>query len=73
MTAKTMKAGLLRAMCDIRYEDIEKPVPRRDQVLIKVKYTGICGSDIPRAGRRNFTPLAWDTRSRELWRRSERM
>lgn len=59
MTAKTMKAGLLRAMCDIRYEDIEKPVPRRDQVLIKVKYTGICGSDIPRVNGRaaHFYPI----------------
>lgn len=59
MTEKTMKAGLLRAMCDIRYEDIEKPVPRRDQVLIKVKYTGICGSDIPRVNGRaaHFYPI----------------
>lgn len=43
-----MKAGVLHAREDIRYEDIEKPVPLKNQVLIKVKYTGICGSDIPR-------------------------
>ncbi len=44
----TMKAGVLHAREDLRYEDIEKPVPKKGQVLIKVKYTGICGSDIPR-------------------------
>lgn len=43
-----MKAGVVHAREDIRYEDIEKPVPKAGQVLIKVKYTGICGSDVPR-------------------------
>lgn len=43
-----MKAGVVHAREDIRFEDIEKPVPGPGQVLIKVKYTGICGSDIPR-------------------------
>jgi L-iditol 2-dehydrogenase len=43
-----MKAGVVYARNDIRYDDIEKPVPKKGQVLIKVKYTGICGSDIPR-------------------------
>lgn len=43
-----MKAGVVHAREDIRYEDIEMPVPKKGQVLIKVKYTGICGSDIPR-------------------------
>ncbi len=43
-----MKAGVVHAKNDIRYEEIEKPVPQDDEVLIKVKYTGICGSDIPR-------------------------
>lgn len=43
-----MKAGVVHAREDIRYEEIEKPVPKKGQVLIKVKYTGICGSDIPR-------------------------
>lgn len=44
----SMKAGVVHAREDIRFEDIEKPVPGEGQVLIKVKYTGICGSDIPR-------------------------
>ncbi len=43
-----MKAGVVHARGDIRYEEIEKPVPLAGQVLIKVKYTGICGSDVPR-------------------------
>lgn len=43
-----MKAGVLHAKEDLRYEDIEKPVPKDNEVLVKVKYTGICGSDIPR-------------------------
>lgn len=33
---------------DIRYEEIETPAIREDEVLVRVKVTGICGSDIPR-------------------------
>lgn len=43
-----MKAGVVHAKEDIRYEEIEKPVPKAGQVLIRVRYTGICGSDVPR-------------------------
>lgn len=43
-----MKAGVVFAPFDIRYTDMEKPVPKENEVLVKVKYTGICGSDIPR-------------------------
>ncbi len=43
-----MKAGVVYAKGDIRYDEIAKPVPKPGQVLIKVKYTGICGSDVPR-------------------------
>ena len=43
-----MKAGVVHAREDIRYEEIEKPSPKKGHVLIKVKYTGICGSDVPR-------------------------
>lgn len=44
----TMKAGVVHAKDDIRYEEIEKPTPKTGEVLVKVKYTGICGSDVPR-------------------------
>lgn len=43
-----MKAGVVHAREDIRYEEIEKPKATPGKVVIKVKYTGICGSDIPR-------------------------
>ena len=43
-----MKAGVVHAREDIRYEDIEKPKAEPGKVVVKVKYTGIRGSDIPR-------------------------
>ena len=43
-----MKAGVVHAREDIRYEDIEKPKAEPGKVVVKVKYTGICGSDVPR-------------------------
>ena len=43
-----MKAGVVYAKNDIRYDEIDKPQVKPGTVLIKVKYTGICGSDIPR-------------------------
>lgn len=43
-----MKAGVVHAREDIRYEEIDNPKADPGKVLIKVKYTGICGSDIPR-------------------------
>lgn len=43
-----MKAGVVHAREDLRYEEIQTPVPKKGEVLIKVKYTGICGSDVPR-------------------------
>lgn len=46
--SETMKAGVVHAREDLRYESIEKPEPNAGEVRIKVKYTGICGSDVPR-------------------------
>lgn len=43
-----MKAGVVHATNDIRYEEIDKPKAEPGKVVVKVKYTGICGSDIPR-------------------------
>ena len=45
---QTMYAGVVHAKDDIRYEQIEIPQLQDDEVLVKVKYTGICGSDVPR-------------------------
>ncbi len=62
-----MKAGVVHAREDIRYEEIEKPVPKKGQVLIKVKYTGICGSDIPRVNGDDAisSRMYWDMNSQE--------
>ncbi len=43
-----MKAAVLHGKKDIRYEEIEKPMIEKDEVLVEVKATGICGSDMPR-------------------------
>lgn len=43
-----MKAGVVHAKNDIRYEEIATPKADKGSVVIKVKYTGICGSDVPR-------------------------
>lgn len=43
-----MKALVLHGQKDLRYEEISRPEIASDEVLVKVKATGICGSDIPR-------------------------
>jgi L-iditol 2-dehydrogenase len=43
-----MLANVLHAIGDLRLEEVERPKPKRDEVLLKVKACGICGSDIPR-------------------------
>lgn len=43
-----MKAAVLYAKDDIRIEEIEVPELKPNEVLVKVKATGICGSDLPR-------------------------
>ena len=43
-----MKAGILYGNEDIRFEEIENPKINENELLVKVRATGICGSDIPR-------------------------
>lgn len=43
-----MKAMVFHEIGDFRLEEVEKPVPTGNQILIKVGACGICGSDIPR-------------------------
>lgn len=45
---KSMKACVLHNINDLRYEDVPMPEPASGQVLIKIKASGICGSDIQR-------------------------
>ncbi len=43
-----VKAAVLYGQKDIRYEDAVLPQIEDDEVLVRVKVTGICGSDMPR-------------------------
>lgn len=43
-----MKAWVLHNINDIRFEDTAMPEVKENEVLVKVKTAGICGSDIPR-------------------------
>ena len=43
-----MKAYVLHGVNDIRYEEVDKPVAKANEVIVAVKAVGICGSDIPR-------------------------
>jgi hypothetical protein len=41
-----MKAARYYGKKDIRIENIDPPVPKENQVLVKVAWCGICGSDL---------------------------
>ena len=41
-----MKAMVLHGNYDVRCEQLPKPVPAYDQVLVRVRYVGICATDI---------------------------
>ena len=43
-----MKVMRLHAINDFRLEEIETPVPKGDEILVRIGACGICGSDIPR-------------------------
>ena len=43
-----MKAQVLYGIGNIKYAELDKPVPKKGEALVKVSYCGICGSDIPR-------------------------
>ena len=43
-----MHAAVLHGVADLRYEEFETPQAGPGEVIIKVRATGICGSDIPR-------------------------
>ena len=43
-----MKAANLHGVDDLRYEDVPIPELGEDDVLVKIKACGICGSDLPR-------------------------
>lgn len=45
---ETMKALNLYAVGDLRLDELPVPECKDDEVLVKIAYCGICGSDIPR-------------------------
>ena len=44
-----MKAAVVVANEDVQYQEIEEPQAKPGWVKIKVKASGICGSDVPRS------------------------
>lgn len=44
----TMLAAVLHAVGDLRYESVPVPACEADEVLVAVKYCGVCGSDVAR-------------------------
>ncbi len=43
-----MRAAVLYTPGDIRLENVAKPVPKANEVLLRVAAVGVCGSDLPR-------------------------
>jgi L-iditol 2-dehydrogenase len=43
-----VKACVLHKIGDLRYEEVDNPLPGKNEVLLEIKACGICGSDIPR-------------------------
>lgn len=43
-----MNACVLEGIGKLVYKCVEKPVPKKGEVLVKIMASGICGSDIPR-------------------------
>lgn len=46
-----MKAQILKKIGTIEYSEIERPVPKGNEALVRITRCGICGSDIPRTYR----------------------
>lgn len=43
-----MKSAILYSIGDLRYEDSPMPEPSKGEALIRIKASGVCGSDVPR-------------------------
>lgn len=46
--SEKMMAAVLCGDRDLQYKETEKPSPKAGEVLVRVRASGICGSDIPR-------------------------
>ena len=45
-STESMKAARFHGRLDLRVDDVSKPVPKGDEVLIDVEWCGICGTDL---------------------------
>jgi len=48
MSHRTMRALVLHGIGDLRVEEVPRPIPAPGEVLVRVAFCGVCGSDIPR-------------------------
>lgn len=57
--SEKMMAAVLCGNRDLQYKEIDRPEPKPGEVLIRVRASGICGSDIPRVlhGGAHFYPV----------------
>ena len=64
-----MKAAVVVANEDVQYQEVEEPKVTKGTVKIKVRYSGICGSDIPRVLNHgvHFIQLFWDMNFPVMW------
>jgi len=65
-----MKANVLHGIGNLRYEEVADPVMKAQEVLVKVRACGICGSDIPRVFCEWYIPFPNDYRTRIFGRSS---
>lgn len=66
-----LKAAILYGQEDIRIEEVDIPEIGHDEVLVRVKATGVCGSDIPRVlgtGARYYPIILGHEFSGKWWR-----
>lgn len=47
---ETMRAAVYYGKEDIRIEDVPRPVPKDNEVLVRCAYNGICGTDLHEVG-----------------------
>ena len=43
-----MRAIQMKGIKQLELVEVKKPVPKSDEVLMKIMAVGVCGSDIPR-------------------------
>ena len=70
-----MQALVLHKVGDARYETVPRPTAGPGEVLVRVGFCGVCGSDIPRTfvkGNVSAFPRSAATSSPEPWKAAGR-